>query len=142
MGYFWSGVRPKISGFAAILLAFTIAAPGVATAADPDPDAYRENAFEAMQWAMLSSAGNAVQQLGLRAAAGSPELADLVRRRQDTLALIEDREKKLAELDTGGAASQEDAAVRLRGEIDSLLRQLQEADALEVIDPSRFPPLP
>lgn len=126
MGYFWSGVRPKISGFAAILLAFTIAVPGVATAADPD--AYRENAFEAMQWAMLSSAGNAVQQLGLRAAAGSPELADLVRRRQDTLALIEDREKKLAELDTGGAASQEDAAVRLRGEIDSLLAELQGLD--------------
>ncbi len=125
MGHFWSGAcRPKITGFAAILLAMTIAAP----AAEPARDTYRENAFEAMQWAMLSSAGNAVQQLGLRAAAGSPELAGIVRRRQDTLALIDDREKKLAELDTQGAGSREDTAVRLRGEIDSLLAELQGID--------------
>ncbi|CAG1015937.1 MAG: CHAT domain-containing protein [Rhizobiaceae bacterium] len=123
MGRFWAGAGPRgIFGVAVVFLAVTIAA----TAAEPDT--YREKAFEAMQWAMLSSAGNAVQQLGLRAAAGSPELAAIVRRRQDTLALVEDRERKLAELDTRGAVSQEDAAVGLRGEIDSLLAELQGID--------------
>ncbi len=129
MGRFWSsGRRAGAVVCAAIILATGICATAAEPAADPGPDVYRENAFEAMQWAMLSSAGNAVQQLGLRAAAGSPELADLVRRRQDTLALIDDREKKLAQLDTQGAASQEDAAVRLRGEIDSLIAELQGID--------------
>jgi len=129
VGHFWSGAcRLKITGFAAILLAAAISATAAAPAADAGRDAYRENAFEAMQWAMLSSAGNAVQQLGLRAAAGSPELAEIVRRRQDLVALVGDREKKLAELGGEGAASQADMAVRLRGEIDSLLAELQGID--------------
>jgi CHAT domain-containing protein len=81
-----------------------------------------------MQWAMLSSAGNAVQQLGLRAAAGSPELAEIVRRRQDMLALVEDRESKLAGLDGRDPVSQANEAVRLRGEIDSLLAELHGID--------------
>lgn len=127
MGHFWPGVRRRtITGFAAILLATAISA--TAAAADAGRDAYRERAFEAMQWAMLSSAGNAVQQLGLRAAAGSPELAEIVRRRQDMLAMVGDREKRLAELGGEGAASQADLAVRLRGEIDSLLAELQGID--------------
>ncbi|RUW72322.1 hypothetical protein, partial [Mesorhizobium sp. M4B.F.Ca.ET.049.02.1.2] len=49
----------------------SVGAPAVAPAADR----HLEDAFEAAQWALLSSAGNALQQLGLRAAAGSPELA-------------------------------------------------------------------
>lgn len=124
VGHFRSVVRRlTITGFGAFLLAKTIAA-----SAGEEPDSYRENAFEAMQWAMLSSAGNAVQQLGLRAAAGSPELAEIVRRRQDMLAMVADREKTLAELGGQGAASQADTAVRLRGEIDSLLAELQGID--------------
>lgn len=125
VGLFRSGVRRlRITGFGAALLAAAIA--GAAAGDAPDP--FGENAFEAMQWAMLSSAGNAVQQLGLRAAAGSPELAEIVRRRQDLVALVGDREKKLAELGGEGAASQADMAVRLRGEIDSLLAELQGID--------------
>lgn len=84
-----------------------------------------ENAFEAAQWAQLSSAGNALQQLGLRSAAGAPELAALVRKRQDILTLAEAREVADAAERSDGA----DDLVRLRGEIDSLRSEVSELDA-------------
>jgi CHAT domain-containing protein len=122
-GRLWSSAGiPRFLGIGAALVAMTFASPAA------EPDIYRENGFEAMQWAMLSSAGNAVQQLGLRAAAGSPELAEIVRRRQDLLAMVEDREKKLAGLDGRDPVAQANEAVRLRGEIDSLLAELQGID--------------
>ena len=86
-----------------------------------------EEGFEAAQWALLSSAGNALQQLGLRAAAGSPELAGLVRKRQDLTALANQAEAALA-----AAASQpggETRMVGLRGEIDSLNAEIGQIDA-------------
>ncbi|HHZ08644.1 MAG TPA: CHAT domain-containing protein [Rhizobiales bacterium] len=101
-------------------------------------DAYRENGFEAMQWAMLSSAGNAVQQLGLRAAAGSPELAEIVRHRQDVRSMIEEREKKIAAFDGLDPVSHANEAVRLRGEIDSLLAELQGIDERLKVDFPRY----
>lgn len=86
-----------------------------------------ETAFEAAQWAQLSSAGNALQQLGLRAAAGSPELAGLVRKRQDLIALVEASERQLSE--AAEAEGGENKMVRLRGEIDSLRSEIGEIDA-------------
>lgn len=86
-----------------------------------------DEGFEAAQWALLSSAGNALQQLGLRAAAGSPDLAALVRKRQDLMALANQAEAALA-----AAASQpggETRMVGLRGEIDSLHAEIGEIDA-------------
>lgn len=86
-----------------------------------------DEGFEAAQWALLSSAGNALQQLGLRAAAGSPELAALVRKRQDLTALSDHAEAALA-----AAASETDGETRmvgLRGEIDSLHAEIDGIDA-------------
>ncbi|RWC37751.1 MAG: hypothetical protein EOS54_29155 [Mesorhizobium sp.] len=87
-----------------------------------------EDAFEAAQWALLSSAGNALQQLGLRAAAGSPELAGIVRERQDLVAMVAGKEKALGQAGSAGA-DHADALVRLRGEIDSLRAELAGVDA-------------
>ena len=93
----------------------------------PSPSSPMETAFEAAQWAQLSSAGNALQQLGLRAAAGSPELAAMVRKRQDLIALVETNERALSE--AAESEGGENKMVRLRGEIDSLRSEIGELDA-------------
>ncbi len=87
-----------------------------------------ENAFEAAQWAQLSSAGNALQQLGQRAAAGSPELAALVRQRQDLVTLADAREAELSQAAARGGDGDK-AVVRLRGEIGSLRSEISALDA-------------
>lgn len=79
-------------------------------------------AFRAAQWASLSSAGKALHQLGLREATGNLELAAIVRSRQDMRSAIAARE---AELSTVRDAN---AAVRLRGEIDSLNAEIAAID--------------
>jgi tetratricopeptide (TPR) repeat protein len=61
---------------------------------EPLPMATRE-AFEMAQWANHSSAAVAVQQMGLRFAAGNDVLAALVRERQDLSAFWSDRDKAL-----------------------------------------------
>ncbi|BCG95232.1 CHAT domain-containing protein [Mesorhizobium sp. 131-2-1] len=101
----------------------SVAAPAAALAADR----HLEEAFEAAQWALLSSAGNALQQLGLRAAAGSPELAGIVRQRQDLVAMVDEKEKALGQATSAGASGA-DALVRLRGEIDSMRAELVGVD--------------
>ena len=112
--------RPARAASAALVCLVCLCAPSLAR------DAIDEG-FEAAQWALLSSAGNALQQLGLRAAAGSPDLAALVRKRQDLMALANQAEAALA-----AAASQpggETRMVGLRGEIDSLHAEIGEIDA-------------
>ncbi len=61
---------------------------------EPLPAAARE-AFAMAQWANHSSAAAAVQQMGLRFAAGSNALAALVRERQDLSAFWRERDKAL-----------------------------------------------
>jgi CHAT domain-containing protein len=105
--------------------------PVAAQAAEPASKATVapiENAFEAAQWAQLSSAGNALQQLGLRAAAGSPELAALVRQRQDLVTLADAREAELSQAAALGDDG-EARVVRLRGEIGSLRSEIAALDA-------------
>jgi len=97
------------------------------SAAQPTPSPI-ENAFEAAQWAQLSSAGNALQQLGLRAAAGSPELAALVRQRQDLVTLADAREAELSQAAAPGRDA-EARVVRLRGEVGSLRSEIAALDA-------------
>lgn len=112
--------RPARVASAALVCLVCLCAPSLAR------DSIDEG-FEAAQWALLSSAGNALQQLGLRAAAGSPDLAALVRKRQDLMALANQAEAALA-----AAASQpggETRMVGLRGEIDSLHAEIGEIDA-------------
>lgn len=85
-----------------------------------------DEAFEVAQWAYLSSAGKALRQLGLRAAGGSPELAALIRQRQDLLELAAGKEAALARGADGAALV---ALVALRGEIDSLRAEIAALDA-------------
>ncbi len=82
-----------------------------------------DEAFEVAQWAYLSSAGKALRQLGLRAASGSPELAGLIRQRQDALELIARKDAELTR------ATDDATLVALRGEIDSLRAEIAALDA-------------
>jgi len=65
-----------------------------AKGADPAPQLGSE-ALVAAQWAVQSSTAAAVQQLGIRLAAGGDAIAALVRESQDTSALWRDRDKAL-----------------------------------------------
>lgn len=124
-GRAWSG------GLMALMRAACLAAATIGSAAATERPAIEE-AFEAAQWAYLSSAGKALRQLGLRAASGSPELAELIRRRQDVLELIARREAAL--VDTADGA----ALVTLRGEIDSLRAEVADGGRQRL---SRNPPI-
>jgi CHAT domain-containing protein/Tfp pilus assembly protein PilF len=66
-----------------------------ARAGSGDATALGQEAFEAAQWAIQSSAGAALQQLGPRFAAGNDALAALVRTNQDLSAYLRDRNKAL-----------------------------------------------
>jgi CHAT domain-containing protein/tetratricopeptide (TPR) repeat protein len=63
---------------------------GIASLPEATPEA-----FEVAQWASHSSAGAALQQMGLRFAAGTDALAALVRERQDLTAFWRERDKEL-----------------------------------------------
>ncbi len=90
--------------------------------ADPPPSGpFMDEAFRVAQAAMASQAGNALRQIGVRAAAGEGGLAVLMRDRQtltNALDLIEDR------LTLPGADT-----VALTGEADVLTDQLAGVDA-------------
>src|SRR5688572_25292062 len=104
----------QVSSFrfvAALVAALLLSLVPPAGGADYDP---LDQAFVAAQWAMLSSAGRALQQTGLRAAAGDPELARKVRDRQDLADRARDLEDRLAD------ETEPEARIELRGEIDSL----------------------
>ena len=79
-------------------------------------------AFEMMQWADQSSAGAAVQQMGLRFAAGSDALSALVRERQDLSALWRDRDNALL-----GAVSKP-GGQRNQVVIDNIRKQIAETE--------------
>jgi CHAT domain-containing protein len=119
------GITSLVAGFAraSIIVVFCISCVAAPALAKEQID----EGFEAAQWALLSSAGNALKQLGLRAAAGSPELAALVRKRQDLTALAEQQEASLAA--AANEAGGETRMVGLRGEIDSLRAEIGEIDA-------------
>lgn len=88
-----------------------------------------ERAFQAAQWALISSAGKALQQLGLRVAAGSGELAAAVRHRQDLVALVAEKESALGAVSSDSVSASATRLVALRGEIDSLQTEIAEVDA-------------
>jgi CHAT domain-containing protein/tetratricopeptide (TPR) repeat protein len=80
-------------------------------------------AFDMAQWASQTVTGAAVQQLGVRAAAGTGPLATLVRERQDLAASWRVRDKEL--LDT---RSKPDSAAN-RTVIDALRKEIAAIDA-------------
>lgn len=121
----------RSGGVTALLRAacLTLAITGDGAAAGPPAI---DEAFEVGQWAYLSSAGKALRQLGLRAAGGSPELAALIRQRQDVLELLARKEAELSRTDDGGTL------IALRGEIDSLRAELATLDARLAADFPRY----
>ena len=84
------GLRPSV--FRRGLSVFAVAA---ALGAEPRP-ALGIEGFEAAQWATLSSAAAAIQQMGLRFSAGDDDLAVLVRERQDLMGRWSEADKSLA----------------------------------------------
>jgi CHAT domain-containing protein/Tfp pilus assembly protein PilF len=78
--------------------------------------------FEIAQWAIQSAAGAAVQQMGLRFAAGDGALAALVRQSQDLSALWRDRDKTLIEA-LGRPQAQRNQAM-----IDNTRRQIADIE--------------
>jgi CHAT domain-containing protein len=84
-------------------------------------------AFEVAQWATISAAGKAMEQLGQRSAAGSGDLSTIVRQRQDLLADIADKQRA-ADAADGDMALNASLLVALRGEIDSLRTEIAELD--------------
>ncbi|BBO82096.1 hypothetical protein DSCO28_26620 [Desulfosarcina ovata subsp. sediminis] len=114
--------------------------------ADQRPEqaqAFAREAFAVAQWAMASRAGEAFSQLATRFAAGSGELADGVRQRQDLLIQQRHLERMLTQMlmtpdETGAAGhpgvvqSQLDRiAVKLTGITDTLTRTFPDYMALE-----------
>ncbi|CCD84951.1 conserved protein of unknown function; putative Kinesin light chain-like protein [Bradyrhizobium sp. ORS 285] len=88
---------------------------GLAAAVHEDGGSARalgREAFDSAQWAIQSSAGTALQQLGPRFAAGNDALAALVRTNQDLSAYLRDRNKALvaalASLDVASATARID----------------------------------
>ncbi len=88
---------------------------------EPLAAAARE-AFDIAQWANQSSAATAIQQLGLRFAAGDGALAALVRENQDLTAIWRERDKALI------AALSKPDAQQNPGAVDALRNQIAEIE--------------
>ncbi len=111
-----------------VLFAALLAAGSRPVLAEPSRQQNAE-AFEVAQWAFMSSAGRALRQLALRSAGGDPELAALVRKRQDLVELASARDAEIVRRAGDGQAGSADAIVRLRGEIDSIRAEIAAVDA-------------
>lgn len=91
-------------------------------AASPAP-ALASEAFTSAQWAVQSTTAGAVQQLGVRLAAGGDAIASLVRDSQDASTLWRDRDRMLVG-EMSKPQGQQD-----RGAIDKLRQQIAELEA-------------
>jgi CHAT domain-containing protein/tetratricopeptide (TPR) repeat protein len=96
-------------------------AAAAATGIEPQA-ALGSEGFEIAQWAIQSTAGAAVQQMGARFAAGDGALAALVRQSQDLSALWHDRDKTLVEA-LGRPQAQRNQAM-----IDTTRRQIADIE--------------
>jgi CHAT domain-containing protein len=96
----------------------------LAAAARNEPEtepALSREAFQVAQWATHSSAGAAVQQMGLRFASNNSSLAMMVRESQDLVAFLRERDAALVQ-----------AISKVQGQVDSVLigtirRQISDA---------------
>jgi CHAT domain-containing protein len=109
------------------MLATLLTACGLSHAAE-GRSANMDLAFEAAQWAVLSRAGKALDQMSQRAAGGDADLAEAIRRRQDLHALLLARQ---AAVEVAARAGTPDAGAQvaaLRGEVDSMRGELAVLD--------------
>jgi CHAT domain-containing protein/Tfp pilus assembly protein PilF len=97
-------------------------AGAAASGLEPQAALGRE-AFEIAQWAVQSTAGAAVQQMGARFAAGDDALASLVRQSQDLSVLWRDRDKALVD------ALARPQAQRNQAMIDNTRRQIADTES-------------
>ena len=87
-------------------------------------------AFEMAQWANHSAAAAALQQMGLRFAAGTGALSALVRENQDLIAAARERDKALVAAISKPAAQQDAAAIgQIRQALADIRAKLVEAGA-------------
>ena len=113
-----------------VVLALVVSLGGAGVArADEDPSALRDEAFQAAQWALATSAGAALAQLGVRFAAGDGDLARLVRERQDLVETWRGKDRRVLQLLGRTGREAESEAARLRHDLDDLARRIGEADA-------------
>jgi len=115
-----AGIRGERNGYFLNHMAYLHAA--VQQGTEPLASAARE-AFDIAQWANQSSAATAIQQLGLRFAAGDGALAALARESQDLSATWRERDKTLV------TALSEPDARQNRGAVDALRNQIAEIEA-------------
>ncbi len=94
-----------------------------ARAGSGDARALGQEAFEMAQWAIQSSAGAALQQLGPRFAAGNDALAALVRTNQDLSAYLRDRNRALV-----GALSNSDGQANT-ARINEIRKNIADAES-------------
>jgi CHAT domain-containing protein len=110
----------------ALVAALGRAAPALAA---EDPNALRDEAFQAAQWALATSAGAALAQLGARFAAGDGDLAKLVRDRQDLVETWRAKDRRVLQLLGRPGRDAEQEAAALRRYLDDLTRRIGEIDA-------------
>lgn len=92
------------------------------------PDEARNEAFEVAQRAMSTSAGSALAQLGVRFAAGSDDLAALVRKRQDQLEVWKVEDRRLAQALAAGGRANDERMADLRARMLAAQEAISQAD--------------
>jgi CHAT domain-containing protein len=92
------------------------------------PDEARNEAFEVAQRAMSTSAGSALAQLGVRFAAGSDDLAALVRKRQDQLEVWKGEDRRLAQALAAGGRANDERMADLRARMLAAQEAISQAD--------------
>ncbi|MDI4662752.1 CHAT domain-containing protein [Xanthobacter autotrophicus] len=121
-------VHPALVAICVLALLLSGIAPGLAQDPLPPPAQLRDEAFQSAQKAMLTSASMALAQLGVRFAAGSDDLARLVRQRQDLVAAWKSADQALVQA-LGSADSGNDPVVETRrAAVDALQARIAESD--------------
>ena len=111
----------------AIVAALTLLAGAPAQAAE-DPAALRDEAFQAAQWALTTSASQALAQMGARFAAGNDDLAGLVRQRQDLVESWRARDKQLLDALGRSDPDSQTLSARLRDELAGIVASISALD--------------
>ncbi len=123
--------RPgRIAGMIARALALASVFSGahLALAQNRTPDEARNEAFEVAQRAMSTAAGAALAQLGVRFAAGSDDLAVLVRTRQDLLEAWKADDRRLAQALASGGRGNDERMTELRERMAASQQRIAETD--------------
>ncbi|MEO8667919.1 MAG: CHAT domain-containing protein, partial [Bauldia sp.] len=110
----------------ALVLALGFALPAPAA---EDPVALRDEAFQAAQWALTTSASQALAQMGARFAAGDSALSGIVRQRQDLVEAWRNKDKQLLDALGRGDGDAPALSARLRAELADIAAKISGIDA-------------